>query len=721
VVDSISTVKVAKLTIFAKEEDAKEREKMESLLEVQLKHSIIEDDEDGSDCPAIYPKSTLQFQDFATASDGLVDSHYDTAIFKLGVALFDSIESKLDPTEDYPQQFIQEVTKIRRKDNVANWIRWYVASTVRNEVRSQLASNEKNIGEKNIFTFLSGGFLEEACKQAIESGDVRLATLIAQTGSGGDEEEFRLDLVDQFSVWRSGGVDAMISSDYRRIFELLSGNVTWSRGNGKREESEAVKDLKIASGLDWIRTFALFFYFDCPFGAGVEESLARYEASIGGEADIVPPLPPYLEKEIRPGSQRFRQAIRTGVYHRDVLFHLLKLFCSHEYPLENVLEPLNYGSNRLNYSIAFHISSILSKVLLDQGDGRGRDFNDRIELGFEDYDFAQSANLKGNSGKSDRLCVDYALQLETMGLWKWAAFILLHLELKQSRKENIQALLARNVDHLMLPADEEKKSKSADEEFLVDTLKIPIEWLYKAKADSACCQDNRWLEYKYLLLAKQYSTAHEVAIRFLATEGIIQHDFEFILSLFAPFQQGYNKDNDGRAEAEDTLIMQDVLGWSRGGQIYLDYIAICRSLPWLMGNIGKSHPLSHNITGGKQSATNTTNNNLMEKEEGGVAKIEKLANKIPRLIKDVRELFDGFQETVSMTVARSQMITSLYTCIRMLKSSTLVQQFNLTLHLDDDDTVSASTGSGNDKQVPVEIENLQFFANDYCSMLIGTA
>jgi nuclear pore complex protein Nup98-Nup96 len=692
--DTISTVKMGKIRVFSKENESIETKRLIELLQVQLKHSIVEEDEDDfSDCPAIFPMSTLRFHHFVTALEGLQDSHYEVANFKLGAALFDEVDTKLDHSIDHPHDFVNEVMSLRRRNNVANWIRWYEADTVRNEIRSQLASTGKNTGEQAIFSYLSAGFFEEACKQAIEVGDVRLATLLAQASSGGDEEEFRLDLLDQLSVWRSSGVDTLISTEYRRIVELLSGNVTWSKGNGKRDEGEVVKDLQIASGLDWIRTFALFLHFDSRFDSSLTETLERYEGSIGGDADIVPPLPPYLDKEIRPGSQRFRSALKSGVYPRDVLFHLLKLFCNPTYELENVLQPLNSSPNRLSYSLAFHTGLILSKVL------GNRDFSDRIDMGIDNYDLAQEANLKGNSGKSDRLCIDFAMQLETLGLWKWSAFVLLHLELRQSRIENIQALLARNVDSLSLGSDG-KDEQSPDVSFLVETLKIPVYWLYEAKADRACSSEDRWQEYQYSLLAQNLSRAHEIAIRYLAPEGIIRQDFDFILHLFVPFQQGAGKLGD-----DDAMQGQDVAGWSRGGQIYVDYIAICRSLPWLLSNFSKSA-----VPATKSGAS------LSERDQDGLLmKIEQLAEKIPKLIKDVRELFDGFQQSTSMLVAQTQMITSLYTCIRLLKSSPHVKHLDL-VNLEEDNFQQPQV---NTRPIAVEVENLQFFANDYCSLLIG--
>lgn len=696
-------------------------ERVEKLLEIQLEHSIIEGrNEDASDddiCPSVFPKSTLRFHHFVAPLETISDSHYETAIFKLGSALFDEVDSKVKEPHENDKGYTDEVYKIRRRNNVANLVRWYCAETIRNEIRSQSASTEKNAGEQSIFSHLSGGFFEEACKQAIDIGNARLATLIAQASSGGDEDEYRMDLSDQLTIWRSGGVDSFISTEYRRIMELLSGNVLFSKGNGKREEGEIVKDLKIASGLDWIRTFALFLHFDCKFQDDLSTVLQAYESSIGGEADIVPPLPPYLEREIRPGSQKFRDAIRTGDYDRDVLFHLLKLFCNADYPLENALQPLSYSESKLHFSTAFHISLLLSKVL------NTRDFSDRVDLGVDDYEMVKESNILGNSGRYDRLCIDFALQLETCKLWKWSAFILLHLEMSESRKENIMALLTRHADDYILSMETKEKGQATSKDeivsFLVDTCKIPIEWLYIVKADRASSKEDKWQEYKYSLCALDFTRGHQIAIRYLAPEGIIRHDFELILDLFAPFQQSKNasqrhvvEHGDAGMDTQGNDVVEDVSGWSQGGQIIIDYVAICRQLPYLLNNTGKSSATSTSgqvFNSGKMLSDKDKQSNL--------DKIIKMAEKIPKLMNDIRNLFEGLPQSMTSTVAQTQMITSLYTCIRMLKNVAAFKDVDL-----EDVQVMGAVGSDEaTRGVAVEVENLQFFANDYCSLLVGAA
>lgn len=728
---------MSKIGIFKPDERQRETNTILSMLQVQLNHSVIELEGHGEDgaCPVIYPEPSLRFMDFASTLGKTEELHYELAVFRLASALFDEVDLKLN--EDTPRDIVENVIRLRRKNNVANWIRWYVDDVVRNEARSQIASPNHNSGERIIFSYLSGGFFEEACRQALEMGNVRLATLLAQANGGGNDDEFRLDLLDQLSVWRTGGTDALISPEYRRVIELLSGSLTISKGNGKRDETERVDDLAIATGLDWVRTFSLFLHFDQRFEAGIEDSVNAYEASIGqGEGDdvIVPPLPPHVERDLKPGSKRFRDVLRKGTYPSDVVFAMLKLFSQRDYPLEGLLDPRQYGPSSCNFGLAFHLAQLLSRVL------GVRDFGDRIDLGIDGEALARLENWRGNSAGHDNLCVHYAMQLEVVGLWTWSAFVLLHLELRESRKASLVALLARNVTKLSAErGGEDGQERNAAEAFLVDTLKVPVEWIHEARADAAgYCQD-RFAEYEHLMRAHQYGRAHEVAICFLAPEGMIRHDFALILDLFTPFRKSAiapaEDDADQEMATADTMAadMIEVPGWQAGGQVYLDYIAACRSLPWLVATHAPSlvAALDSELRSNK-SQINTEEtialiSDTMGPEAAAVARrIEGMAAKIPRLVQRVNELFDGIVgargQPTTITVARSQMVASLHNCVRSLKATrTLCRLATYLPSLDvelGDGKVESTVDSAPSGGPPVEVENLHFMANAYCAALV---
>lgn len=103
----MNLVKQARLDIFRGDDARGQEELILSLLDVQLRNSIIdvdEDDEVGGDaCPAIYPDPRLRFKYFAsTLDDSLSDAkgahskRYELAVFRLASALFDEIDLRLD-------------------------------------------------------------------------------------------------------------------------------------------------------------------------------------------------------------------------------------------------------------------------------------------------------------------------------------------------------------------------------------------------------------------------------------------------------------------------------------------------------------------------------------------------------------------------------------------------------------------------------------------------
>lgn len=758
----MNLVKQVRLDIFRGDDARGQEELILSLLDVQLRNSIIdvdEDDEVGGDaCPAIYPDPRLRFKHFAsTLDDSLSDAkgahskRYELAVFRLASALFDEIDLRLD-AEQVSTSVRNNAMRLRRKNAVSDWLRWYVDEGLRSEIRAHLASSAPSSvsGEKIIFSLLSAGQFEEACKQALDVGDVRLATLLAQVDGGGSDDEFRLDLLDQLSVWRASGVDVFLSTEYRRIFELLSGNVHVSKGNGKRDEAEQVNDLAICQGMDWKRTFSCFLHFSLPFEAGLEEVVATFETSVGqgvGDHVIVPPLPPYLERDVKPGSKRFRDVIRNKAYPNDVLFALLKLFAQRDLPLESVLDAQQYCPSPLNVGLAFHLSQLLSRVL------GVRDFSDRVDLGIDGEAIARLTNERGNSAVHDNLCVQYAMQLETIGLWTWAAYILLHLEMRESRRENVKALLARNVTKLV---DGEHGLKL--ERFLVDTLKIPSRWIEEARADYAGYQNDRYDEYRHLLRARMYGRAHDVVVSFLAPEAIVRHDFALVLELFSPFRKriiraaeqeaasatapaniSIASTAEEEAELEDPKEEQidadgdeiDVPGWQRGGQVFVDYIATCRSLPWLVA--GHAEAILRALQGhasyedeqdaGESLYVRLRASGVGEQTANAARRIDSMARKIPDLMKRVDELFDGAIDArghqTTLTVARSQMVASLDNCVRSLRSTrTLVK---LAAYIPSLDVDTYPSDRSRTDATPLQIENIQFMANAYCASLIESS
>ncbi|SNX84755.1 related to Nucleoporin nup189 (SonB) [Melanopsichium pennsylvanicum] len=549
---STSTLVMEKIKLFKDAETSKEEaERAEKLLSVQLQHTDIEMDEDG--VPAAYTDFSTRFRHFASSFEHK-DRSFEASLWRLGVALFDEID--LHIPEGAPAATAERFRNMRRKAALSDWLRHTVAGTVETEARSHIAASRR---AALLFSYLSGNQVERAVNAALDAGDLRLATLIAQAGG---DEEVRADISEQLLTWRKEGVDAHIARDHRRVYELLSGNVLVSQGTDSRttkDPIDQVNDLAICEGLDWKRAFGLFLWYESPYEAPLEHSFERYEAQISPSASshtgIAPPLPWYRESSSL-GATRLRQLLqKAGGYDRDALFELLKLYVDPTFGLESALDACSFGQSKIDARLPWHLYNLLSRVL------QRRDFSDRIELGFQndDMDESDKPKMSGNSARADTLCSSYAHQLELIGKWRWSAFILLHLELGESREAAVKALLSRNVAHL-----------DSAKEFLCDQLRIPESWLYEAKSYEARARDDRYEEYQLLLKAKNFTSAHNVASRYLAPEAVIRGDHELVSVLFSPFFLEVEGDPQN-----------EIAGWADGAALYIDYVAASREIPIL--------------------------------------------------------------------------------------------------------------------------------------------
>ncbi len=559
-----STLVLEKVKLFKDTETSKEEaERAEKLLGVQVQHTNIETDGEG--IPVAYTDYSTRFRHFATSFEHK-DRSFEASLWRLGVALFDEIE--LHTPENASAATADRIRNMRRKAALSDWLRHTVAGTVETEARSHIAASRR---AALLFSYLSGHQVERAVNAALDAGDLRLATLIAQAGG---DEEVRADISEQLLTWRKEGVDAHITRDHRRVYELLSGNVLVSKGTDSRttkDPIDQVSDLAICEGLDWKRAFGLFLWYESPYEASLEHSFERYEAQVanpnaspssGAAAGIAPPLPWYRETSSL-GATRLRQLLqKPGGYDRDALFELLKLYVDPTYGLEPALNACAFGPSNVDARLPWHLYNLLSRVL------QRRDFSDRIELGLLSGDAAMDedtngdgvAATQGNSSRADGLASSYATQLELLGKWKWSAFVLLHLELSESRAAAIKALLARNVALL-----------EGEREFLCEKLRIPESWLYEAKAYAARAKDDRYGEYQLLLKAKNWVAAHNVASLHLAPEAIIRGDHELVSVLFSPFY----------LELDGGDPNEDVPGWGEGAALYVDYVAASREVPTL--------------------------------------------------------------------------------------------------------------------------------------------
>lgn len=412
------------------------------LLELQLSQtqifpSSLTDPSSSSSVPFASPNPSLRFSHFVelfnkTPSDSQttdLSNSSEAQLFKLASLLFDEIPSLgLSSSLDLsylpsPSTYTSSITSLRRVELLSSWLTHSLLPSISSSLHSpSLSSLEK------IFLLLTTHQISQACDLALSSNNVRLATLIAQIGtvsSNQTDGQFQRDLADQLSKWREFKVDSHVSVEVRKIYELLSGNLGVSEGRtkgGVSKEDES-KEFHVLEGREWKAAFAMGLWYSRQQTSStttdqIVTSLNQYDSTCFNSTSVSAPTPSYLLSS---------STTPTPETPLDPIYHLLKLYTSPTHSLEQSLNPLNFGPSPTDYRLPWHLYLMFSRVL------RRRDFEDRVELDVRDDEMNQDdeeEEREGNSVRADSVTVSYAQQLESLGMWEWSAFVLMHLELE---------------------------------------------------------------------------------------------------------------------------------------------------------------------------------------------------------------------------------------------------------------------------------------------------
>ena len=426
--------------------------------------------------PQAVPSGSLRFHDFANlfqseqgagsldsaAAAAAAKNDQEARLFRLGACLFDEIaDLALDQVVDPASH--PYVEAIRRRRLISAWFEDAASSAVEADLTPlpEASPASPAASAKRIFALLSGHQISAACETAIESSNLRLATILAQLGPDAlaTDDTVRADVALQLEKWREYHVDTFVDDAYRKILELVSGNLGVSPGREDLDpKGDGVDELHVLEGLEWKRALAAGVWYAVPRAtgaavagadAGLAEVVERYERAYRADPRVAAPTPDYLLSSSSEGNVSRPwpppPSSSSSDAPLDPAFHLLKLFTSPTHPLEAALEPRNFGPSPLDYRLPWHLYMLISRVL------QRRDWEDRMELPdegrggdstSEDEDEAMAGGggrveggdgsvltLEGNSVTADRVTEAYAMQLEAQGEWHWAAFVLLHIEL----------------------------------------------------------------------------------------------------------------------------------------------------------------------------------------------------------------------------------------------------------------------------------------------------
>lgn len=278
---------------------------------------------------------------------------------------------------------------------------------------------------------------------------------------------------------------------------LISGQLTYNLSGGSTSSF-----INVCDELDWKRQFALhLWYHSLPIN-GIADSLRSYEQNVQNEI-CKQPVPPYIEdtlvnKLVPLESHRSNLMLTNGSTEDakkiiesqlDTCFHLIKLFCDSTHSIEDTVSPQSHTSNQLDFRLSWHLAMAL------------------LALGYKHV----------SRSCLDTLHESYAAQLQSMGLWHWSLYVLMHIEDETRRETVVRAYLSRSVTS--------HSDLNEHETFVINKLHVPAEWVYEYKALRAKYENLHDNQLQLLLKAKKWNEAHVVLTECLAADLFIKRNY----------------------------------------------------------------------------------------------------------------------------------------------------------------------------------------------------
>ncbi|KAJ2865672.1 hypothetical protein GGI22_001452 [Coemansia erecta] len=429
-----------------------------------------------------------------------------------------------DDASDQPAR----VNAVKRRQGLTRWLMSAVYDSVQRDLLNAASTTSSSSpAAASVFALLTGHRIEAACLAATSHRDYRLATLVAQCGAGavggGGNDRQVQDLV-------RAQLDRMDAShDYKRIYELLSGAPD-----------------RVAKGLDWKRAFGLSLWYSGSPADDVADAVTRYQRAFtlangdGGDGSVAQPLPEWHAKGVE--GRNYDDDSNSASSAWDPAFQLLRLYSDSTQPLENVLLPESFSPSRGDVRMPALLAWLLFVVRKVRG------FDEPLTY--------------------DRLLAGWAFQLETLGLWQWACYVLQQLSSKAHRIYSIRALLER----ALLSDDDDSLA------FLREELRIPEHWLDDANVtrsrydmDRQVASDEATMHHlDCLLRAGEQTAAHALVLQRIAPDAVLCGNYKLLKRVLGGF---------------DVARVRD---WAAGGQVYESFVAAVEDLPAALERIASS-------------------------------------------------------------------------------------------------------------------------------------
>ncbi|KAF9352830.1 hypothetical protein BGX26_009367 [Mortierella sp. AD094] len=438
----------------------------------------------------------------------------------LGQSLFDPQPTPSNFSE-MPKPAQESYESIGRRTRCSNWLSYVIKPLLEADMRRIEIKGGSLAKEEALFSLLASNKRQMASVAAVQSKNLRLATLIAQSGRGSQP---LLGLENQMKFFKELGMEGCIPVSYLKIYALLSGALDV---NIAPKGSSA---LYVTDGLDWRQVFGLYLWHSSMPGANLQQAVDQYAASMAMRKSVARPAP-WHQKNVEGSDPE----------HYDFLFQLIVHSTLPSKALEDALHPLGMTPANLDYRQSWIFYMVLCQSL-------------------------QVGRFRSEASHA-KICQNFLFQLENLGLWEWAVFVALHLESASSREIAVRQLLERHVDLPVPPLIATNSTTAVDYDrwefegekntFLVNTLRIPETWLWNARATRAKYQGESFLEVFSLLKGGEHQKGHSLILSSLAPVSILQGDLRTLGKVLSMVDQS------------------KVYGWETGGSIYQEYLECC--------------------------------------------------------------------------------------------------------------------------------------------------
>ncbi|ETL47169.1 hypothetical protein, variant 5 [Phytophthora nicotianae] len=372
---------------------------------------------------------------------------------------FYPLASRDDPNEVETLDTFQTIDL--RREAISQWFETALKDT------ENVAIFNGNPSPEGVLRLLCQHRIAEASEMAIECGDFRLATLIAQAASY-EGNDFRSVLETQMAQWSENGSLEFMDKTLVLIYSVLAGSV------------EVLTAQKGAS-MSWIACLALFLWYKRGSATSLKSAMTMYEDAV--------------RKQQASGSLSKFAAADTDK--DDVLMELMKLYIEDVASLCKVLSPsgfMSQGTHHLDYELSWHLQSVLRAI----GYKLDREWESHIHQNF-------------------------IRQLEGADLWEDAVYVALNIADVVERENTCRELLFRNADALA--------SDVSMREQICERFSLPSEWISEALAVRAVAKQQRHEEIAHWMAARHYEEAHACLISHVAMRCLFANEKDALMQL----------------------------------------------------------------------------------------------------------------------------------------------------------------------------------------------